>query len=196
MKINTACGFLCLASAFFIRGKKKTLQVTSWMPKKWRVEGGGGGYCDWTTHPLSSDCVTRFLRLLAACTEFGKWISCGWNSAILSPQLLCRIVTLFSPPCLLLLTIWPHFGSPMLLERQLGSPLSWVEKNSTEGIAWQPLANIKPRHRWFGSFAPSCCFQERGSLFVFFHPEISYFSPICAACHCGVFNRPWLKEEA
>ena len=72
MKINTACGFLCLASAFFIRGKKNNPASNFLDAQEMTCGRGWGGYCDWTTHPLSSDCVTRFLRLLAACTEFGK----------------------------------------------------------------------------------------------------------------------------
>ena len=105
--------WLFVFSLNFIYQEKKKLKVSSWMPKKWCGEGGRGLL--WLDDPpLVFWLCHRFLHLLAACTRFGKWSSCGWNSAMLFPQLLCRIVTLFSPPCLLLLTIWPHFGSPVL----------------------------------------------------------------------------------
>lgn len=56
MEINTVCGFLCLASALFIK-KKKNCKYLPGCPRNdaWK---GVGGCCDWTTHPLSSDCVT------------------------------------------------------------------------------------------------------------------------------------------
>ena len=58
--------------SFFYQGKKKNPASNFLDAQEMTCGRGWGGYCDWTTHPLSSDCVTRFLRLLAACTEFGK----------------------------------------------------------------------------------------------------------------------------
>lgn len=52
MEIKTVSDFLCLSlSLFYQEKKKKKLQVTSWMPKKWLAERVAG-CCDWTTPPL------------------------------------------------------------------------------------------------------------------------------------------------
>lgn len=166
--VNTVCGFLCLASAFFYQGKKKSASINFGCPEMMWKGMGGAVVTGWPT-PLSSDCVTRFLHLLAACIEFGKWSSCGWNSAMLFLQLLCRIVTLFSPPCLLLLTIWPHFGSPVLW---------WKGSWTVHCLKRRRIPQKALPDKMIWSFAPSCCFK-RGVDFVFSR-DFLFFTNLCS----------------
>ena len=151
------------------------------MPKKWRAEGCRGLL--WLDNPpLVFWLCYRFLHLLAACIGFGKWSSCGWNSAMFSPQLLSRIVTLFSPPCLLLLTIWPHFGSPVLWwEGSWTAHCPEWRRVTQKALADNHLQTKNPSGV-FGVLHQAAVFK-RGVvvLFCFFSPwDILFFTNLCS----------------
>lgn len=136
MEINTVCGFLCLASAFFIR-KKKTKPASNFPDAQEMTCGRGWGGLLWLDDP---PLVFWLCYPLSPPAGYVHWI---WKMKLMWLKLCHAFPPAALQNCYLILTSLPpapyhltsFWLSCALVERQLDSLLSWAEKDSTEGTA-------------------------------------------------------------
>lgn len=165
--------------SFIYQEKKKNCKYLPGCPRN-DVRKGVGGCCDWTTHPLSSDCVT------ASSTCWLRALDLG-NEVRVAETLPC-----FPPSCSAELLPYSHLlascSSPYDLILALlcsgGKVAGQPTVLSGEGLHRRHWLTTTCKHktrlgflefsRQFWSFAPSCCFQERGSCFFFFFFPLRY----------------------